>query len=38
MFDKWQPVEVVKVQSGRAEVIEFKNGNYRIREVELTNE
>ena len=38
MFDKWQPVEVVKVQSGRAEVIEFKKGEYRIREVKLIHE
>lgn len=38
MFDKWQPVEIRNVHGEKAEVIEFKNGNYRIREVELKHE
>jgi hypothetical protein len=40
MFGKssWQPVTVNRTHGQKAEVIEFKDGEYRVRTVELTHE
>jgi hypothetical protein len=35
MFDKWEPIHVVEVYGDTADVIEHKNGEYRLRHVEL---
>lgn len=37
MFEKWTPVEVVEVYGDTAHIIEHKNGEYRLRKVELND-
>lgn len=38
MFGKWKPVDVVSVHGDKAEVVEYKDGKYRVREVTLKHE